>query len=179
MAEQRIITKTDIQAFWNIPNTVQDERVNIAILEAQQSDLKRVLGEMLYYAFIENYDGSTFPDANYLKLFNGGDYDYKGNTVYFSGVKQLLCAFSYIHLAKNNKIHVVRAGVVVKSVEQSETAENFELRAVLRQAFDQSGRLEGEVTRYLYENRSITEFSLYNQKTESTQKKTGFNFYRV
>jgi hypothetical protein len=177
MAEQKIITKADIQSYWNVPNTVLDDRVNIAILEAQQSDLKRVLGDPFYYAFIEDYNGTTFATPNYQTLFDGSNYVYQGDTIYFSGVEQLLSTYSYIQLAKNNKIHVVRAGVVVKSVEQSETAENFELRSVLRKAYDQSGRLEAEITQYLYEKRSL--YPLYLKKVSKDQRKTGFNFYRV
>jgi len=177
MAEQKIITKADIQAYWNIPGTIDDARVNIAILQAQQSDLKRILGEKLYYVFIQDYNGTTFADAIYKTLFDGGSYTYQGDVIYFSGVRQLLCAYSYIHLAKSNKIHVVRAGVVVKQIEQAETAENFELRTILRQAFDQASRLEAEVTQFLYENRQT--YPLYLKKKENNQKRTGFNFYRI
>jgi hypothetical protein len=177
MAEQIIIAKTDIQTYWNVPNTVKDETVNIAILRAQQSDLKQVLGDPLYYAFIENYNGTTFPDANYQKLYDGGNYTYNSNTIYFSGVKQLLCAYAYIHLAKTNKINVVRSGVVVKSIEQAETAEDFQIRAITRDAYDQSQRIEGEISRYLYENRAT--YPLYTKRLTEDQKRTGFNFYTV
>ena len=181
MAENRIIAYSDIAAYWYIPSTVNKDttKISIAILEAQQADLKRVLGEALYYDFIEDYDpvGLDFVTASYQTLFDGGDYTYQGNTIYFSGVKQLLCAYSFIHLAKNNKIHIVRGGVVVKTVEESETAEDFQLRAIIRKAFDQASRIEGELTRFLYENRAT--YPLYNYKSYEGQRKTGFNFYVV
>lgn len=179
MAEKIIISKVDIQEFYNVPQTLDDARAKIAILEAQQGALKRILGQKLYYEFIEDYDDNkgVFTTAKYQTLFNGGSYIYSGDSIYFSGIRHLLCSHSYINLAKNNKIHIVRAGVVVKSVEQSETAENFELRAILRGVYDQASRVEAEVCTYLSLNPS--DFPLYAKRETSDQKRTGVNFYRV
>ena len=177
MAEKRIITKANIQAYFNVPNTVDDSKVNIAILEGQQSNLKQLLGEPFYYAFIENYNGTTFANANYQKLYDGGSYAYKSNTIYFSGIKQLCSCYGFIHIAGNSKINVVRSGVVVKSIEESESAENFEIRVIVRKALDMAARIEREILQYMSENKSL--FPGFEYREYPAQRRTAFNFYKI
>jgi hypothetical protein len=176
MAEQIIIALSDIQEFWPISDNIDEDKINASILRAQQIDLERVLGPPLYHAFIEDYNGTSFDTAIYQTLFDGTNYAYNGQDIYFRGVRHLLSVYAYVRIIESHKINVVRAGVTVKVVEESETAEDFQVRAVKRRALDDAIRLEKDLLQYLHTNR--TSYPLFKYRVVETEK-TAYNFNKV
>ena len=179
MAEVKIITSTDIAEFWPITSNIDSDKINAAILRAQQTDLEPILGSYLYYEFIEDYDTvNTFNTPIYQSLFDGGSYTYNNQTIYYRGVRQLLAVYSWIRLTQIIRINVVRSGQVVKIVEESDPLEDFQARADTRKALDEAVRLEKHTLQFLFTNRS--DYPLYNIKPDTYQdSKTAFNFTRV
>jgi len=176
MAEQTIIAKADITAFWDFSTNVDDEKVNAAILRAQQTDLESLLGAPLYYSFIEDYNGSTFDTTEFQSLYDGGSYTYLGNSIYFRGIKNYLCVSAYIHLVDIARINVVRGGQVYKLSEESEYLEDFQVRTDTRKAKADLVRLERDTMQFLEDN--ISDYPLYKYR-DYTERKTAYNFFKI
>ena len=177
MAERQIIQLSDINEFWPLTKNFDQDKTNANILRAQQADLQPILGSPLYYAFIEDFDGSTFRTAIYQDLFNGTEYVYKTDTIYFRGIRPLLAAFAYNRTVDTSKVNIVRGGAVVYQVDESDIATDAQVRATKRKAYTDASRLEGELIKFLNENRSI--YPLWNKREIPDQKRTAYNFYRV
>ena len=140
MAEQRIITRSDIIEFWPNSVNIAQDKIDSAILRAQQADLEPLLGIYLYQSFIDDYNGSTFDTAIYKTLFDGGEYEYGGYTRYFRGVRNLLSVYSFVRLVDLTTINLTSAGMVDKITEESETQEDYQIRKSQRLAKDDSPR---------------------------------------
>lgn len=178
MAEQIIISQSDIIQFWDVSPNISDDKLNSGILRAQQADLKKIIGDPLYYEFIEDYNGTTFDTAKYQTLFDGEPYTYRGNTIYFNGVKPLLCGYAWKRIFIAAKINVVEDGQVISEVEESTYLEDFQQRANQSKVVDDTIRLESELLQYLDTKRS--DYPLFNHREYTTQNsKTSFNFYRI
>ena len=177
MAEKQLIFLNDINEFWPLSQNIDQSKINANVMRAQQSDLSPILGSALYHAFIEDFDGSNFATQIYTDLFYGTDYVFKGNTIYFRGVRPLLSTFAYNRIVDTNKVNIVRNGVAVYSVEESEIATDAQKRETKRTAYSDASRLEGELIQFLNENRAT--YPLWNTKEIPNQKRTAYNFYRV
>ena len=178
MAEQIIITAADIQGFWDLSPNISTTKIDAGILRAQQADLKKILGDYLYFAFIEDFNGSNWDTAIYQKLFDGESYTYNGGSIYFNGVKPLLCGYAWRRILISTKINVVEDGQVIHTIEESEHLEDFQARANERKVIDDSIRLEGELLQYLVTKRST--YPLFNTKDNTYQdNKTSYRFNKV
>lgn len=178
MAEQIIIAQTDIINFWDVSPNVDTNKIDAGILRSQQSDLKKILGDPLYYAFIEDYNGTTWDTPAYQTLFDGEPYEYQSSTIYFNGVKPLLCGYAWKRIFINTRINVVEDGQVQKVVEESDYLEDFQMRANERKVIDDTIRLEGELLQYL--NTKRNDYPLFNKRTSTSQdNKTSYRFWRV
>ena len=177
MAEKLIIGLEDINEFWALSKSVEQDKVNANILRSQQADLQPILGSALYYEFIEDFDGKTFQTPKYDELFKGTTYNYKGNTIYFRGVRPLLSTLAYNRITDTSKVNVVRGGAVVYQVEESEIATDAQVRATKRKAYTDASRLEAELIQFL--NTKKTDYPLWNLREVQSQKRTAYNFFRV
>lgn len=176
MAENRIIEAEDIRVFWDFSENIDTSKIDASILRAQQTDLEPILGNPLYYEFIEDYNGTTFDTAKYKTLYDGEAYTYNGQSIYFRGVKQLLCVLSYIRLVEVSRINIVRSGEVFKVSEESEFAEDFQMRADLAKAKTDAIRLEKEVLQYL--SYKPADYPLFSYR-EYKEPKTSYKFYKI
>ena len=176
MAEQKIIAKADIQNLWDFSENVDQSKIDAAILRAQQTDLESLLGAAMYHDFVEDYNGLTFDTPAYQTLYDGGEYTYKAQTIYFRGVKALLSVYAYIHLVDIIRINVVRSGQVYKVAEESEFLEDFQSRADNRKAKSDAIRLEKDVLQYLETN--LSTYPLFRYR-EYKDVKTSYNFYKL
>jgi len=154
--EAQLITKTEILETWHLGKNLNDDRINPHILRAQQSDLKPMLGDALYYDFVTNV-----ADAKYVNLLNGVTYSYQNETIFFNGVKPLLAAWSYARIIGNNQVFVGRGGVTSKTTEESEQHPNSLVQQRDRDAQSEALRLQNEVWHYLDQNRTI--YPLYGR----------------
>lgn len=175
MAEQNIITKADIAELWPVSKNLNDERVNPYIRLAQQNDLTAWLGEPLYFAFIEDYDGNEFIEQRFKDLFDGIELELSDSrTVYFRGVKPMLTAFAYARLVSNNSFFVARGGDVKKNTDQSESATDALELQKARNAYSEAYRLGANLVQFLDKKRSD-----YPEWTDPARKNLSFNINRV
>lgn len=171
--ETPIITPTDLRTFWGTSKNLKEDRVDPITLRAQQRYLKPLLGDALYFDFITNIE--TPP---YVDFFNGTSYEYQGHTIFYSGVKSLLCAFTYSLFIAENPIHITRAGNKNKQSEESTEIDAATTNIKSNQAKSEAVRLQIEVEQYLEANR--VDFPLWGKGLISGEKaQGGFTFAKV
>ncbi len=100
------------------------------ILEAQEFDLRPILGEELYNAVVADFELSP-PLQNYSDLFNGSSWTISGHTYKHEGLIPALCYFAYARYKLNSNTEDTAFGTVVKRNNESEPASD---KAVARQA---------------------------------------------
>ncbi len=177
MAEKQLIFLNDINEYWPLSKSIDQVRVNSNVMRSQQADLQPILGAALYFAFVEDFNGTEFDTPIYEDLFYGTTYTFKTNTIYFRGVRPLLATFAYNRLTDTHKVRVTRAGVHIFTVEESEIATDAQVRATKRKAYTDAARYEGELIQFLNEKRA--DYPLWNTAEAEGQKRTAYNFYRV
>lgn len=96
------------------------DRIDSFIREAEDMDLKPVLGDGLMIAL--KRDAGAFG-----ALLNGGAYvDADGHKRVFAGLKSALAYFTYARFVRNGDGHVTRSGFTVKENEHSVRASEME-----------------------------------------------------
>ena len=88
MAEIALITVTEVKQYREISHrwTDNETRFNAFVMEVQRRNLRELLGESLYYAFMNDDRTSGI----YAELLNGKEYTYDGDTISFYGVKPFI-----------------------------------------------------------------------------------------
>jgi len=84
------------------------------IREAQDFDLKQALPEKFYFDMLKN---ST--EANYVKLLNGGEYEFEDIDMTFRGIVKAIDYFSYARFVLNSSSVSTSHGFVVKTTPNS------------------------------------------------------------
>ena len=115
MAQTYLITRTDIAEYRQISNSVYDDVINMHILDAQFSDVQKLLGADFYNDLIQNNT-----DANYVTLLNGGTYVYQTVTYTNVGLKAVLVHYAYSRYILTGSQTDTPFGYVEKLNEQSE-----------------------------------------------------------
>jgi len=148
MAETLLITINDIRDFWPLDPNINNDRLLMHIRRGQQSDLKPFLGDEFYFSFINNL--TTVPNK---LLFDGGEYDYQGNQIFFSGVRQLMSAYAYARLYVQNPDFVSRGGNVRKETEESTAQLQSVTNVRGQEALSEGIRVQFEIWTFLDQNR--------------------------
>ncbi len=116
-----LIVLSDIQDFRAVSSNLNTDRIDPLIAEAQEFDIKPVLGPAQYLDFINSLpDGGKYDD-----LFNGVEYTDTGinELVSFKGVRAALVYYSYARLLLNQDLHVSGSGIVEKTEQWSQPSE--------------------------------------------------------
>ena len=88
MLTAKWIDRDFIQQYKQIAKTGFDQKIDELIIEAQFLDLKPLLGERLY----DDINSNT---SNYTFLFEGGTYDYEGQSYVNEGLKVVTVFYFY------------------------------------------------------------------------------------
>lgn len=174
MSKRVIITLKDIQELR--PTAELDgARLEPFILEAQDQDLRPVLGDGLYYDFMTKfYDTGDAMYSNYQNLLNGTTYTYDGQTIYFDGLKPMVVYYTLARFVQNNPVNIVRFGVVQKVVPQSQPVDAVMLRQVVNEMKSNAQTYKNQVDKFLLQNQST-----YTKYIGSnTSLKTGFRMFQ-
>jgi len=95
-----LLTYSQLREEFAMSTNISNDRLNAAIEEAQDFDIKPALGNAFFYLVLTQYNTSPIP-AIYSLLVDGGEYeDCNGNTVSFKGLAK---ALKYYALARYRK----------------------------------------------------------------------------
>ncbi len=147
MAVTLLISLSDFAGVRDLSSNIKEAELNTYIRMAQDSDLKPLLGEALYYDFTVNV-----ANAVYQKLLNGDQYlDGSGNTVNYEGVKPMLIHYAYARYVQFANIKTTKSGFMNKENEYSEQISSKKEASMIAQAREMAKVYEDGVFKYLVE----------------------------
>ena len=154
----QLISVIDFATYKELSVNIDDTtRINPYILQAQQFDLKPLVGEVFYKSIIDNPT-----TAETALLLSGGEYIYQNKSYEFSGLKSVLVYHTYARLLENQNINVTRFGVVFKNnADVSERVDEKTLQRLIQQARNQARAYWDECTVFL--NRQSANYPLWNK----------------
>jgi hypothetical protein len=152
----QLLLATDFATYKELSLNIDDAtRINPYILQAQQFDLKPLLGEQFYKYILDN------PATEEIQLLlSGGGYDYQNTNYEFSGLKIVMAYYAYARIIENQNIHVTRFGVVFKNnADVSERVDEKTLQRLILQTRNQARAYWDECLLFL--NRKSTAYPLW------------------
>lgn len=120
MTSKQLISITDLKVYRPIGDITEDRALPY-IVEAQQIDLKQLLGDALYIDFMTRVDVTA--DSKYTayqELLKGKNYTYSGTVYEHPGLIGYLAYMTLAKLYAGNSINVTKYGVTQKKQEDSE-----------------------------------------------------------
>ncbi len=154
----------------NIYSNIDEYRINSAVMEAQNIDVKPLINEQVYIALIE---GDTVPD-NYLPLMNGCIYTYNSLKYKFEGLKVAIIYFAYARLIKGLDNSISAGGFVQKTNDFSTHSSIKERMNAANEAEEIGNCHLKECLDYLTRNNDLfPEFRNYLLKSKSTFRALG------
>lgn len=129
-------------------------------VEAQDQELRPILGDGLYYDFMTKFysTGDSMYSA-YQNLLNGVAYTYNGQPIYYDGLIPMIAYFTLAKLVQNNPVNITRFGVVTKVVPQSQPTDVQVIRQVVNELKSCGITYKNQVDQYLLNNQ--TTYPLY------------------
>lgn len=164
-----IITIQDIKEVRPLAQ-LDPQRVDPYITEAQENDLRPILGDALFYDFITNID-----TTKYRELLNGKTYTKDGYSIFFNGVKPMLCYFALARITQNNSINLTSYGAVQKRVDGSDPIDQRILGALITELRDVANSYQTRVIDFLNDN--PTTYTLFNVSSSKDEAEFGLNFF--
>lgn len=152
MQSPQIITLQDIIDFKPISiNVNQAKALNPFILEAQEFDIRSILGDSFYLAILDDLPAL----ANYGDLVNGVQYTFEGNLYETKGIKACLIYYSYArYLANANQVSTP-SGMVSKTNDYSDPTSEKTLSRLIQQARSGAIHFQEQFIDYLNRNESL------------------------
>lgn len=159
MQSAQIVTLQDIVEFKPISlNVNQAKALNPFILEAQEFDIRSILGDEFYLAILA--DLPTL--ANYGDLVNGVQYTYDGKLYETKGIKACLIYYSYARYLANANQTSTPSGMVSKTNDYSDPISEKTLARLIQQA--RSGAIHFQEQFIDYLNRNESNYPLWKNK---------------
>lgn len=173
MLKNVTITLADIKALHptaEIDGTMLEPHIQ----KAQDLDLKPVLGDVLYYDFMNKFlvTGDAMY-ANYQLLLNGTSYTYGGETIYYEGIKPYMVCKTLVRLATAQPAQLTRYGFVTKIVNGSQPVDNDAIKRFINGQNSDAQTYQNSICQYL--NNNTTTFTKF--KGEQTSSTTGFRMF--
>jgi len=162
-----LITLADIRTFKAISSNLNSLKLDSEINEAQEFDLRPILGDEFYLALINDFAASPSL-TTYSDLFNGSTYVYSGNTYQHDGIKAMLCYYAYARYLNNSNTNATAYGTVIKLNQESEPVSEKTLSRLVGQAISGAKVFENRIRDFLTRNSAdypLWECSKDNQKT--------------
>ncbi|NIV13658.1 MAG: hypothetical protein GWN62_20970 [Aliifodinibius sp.] len=94
-----ILKQSDVEVYRNISNNFDQDKFDAFALEVQETTLRELLRDPLYYQLVNDLDGNGDPQTQrFIDLVNGKAYTYDNETIQYYGLKPYL---AYHWLALN------------------------------------------------------------------------------
>jgi hypothetical protein len=171
-----LISVSNISEFRPMAKEIPADRITPYIQEAQQFDLKRLLGDPLYLDFLAKFDSSVDPQyTNYQNLLNGVNYTYGNLTLANPGLIGYLSYSTLVRFYNNNQINATRYGLVQKTNDQSQPLDWKAIAVAVAELRSNALAFQEDIIKYLMANASS--FPLYAYQDGSALGQTGVKFF--
>lgn len=108
-----LITRSDFTGRVELALNMVDAKINNRILEAEDFDLRELMGDAFYWSFIAQGTVDPVPQG-YTDLLNGKSYTINSIDFTFYGIKPVLVYFATARLIKNLDLYFTPSGVMQK-----------------------------------------------------------------
>lgn len=170
-----LITIENMKEFRPMSAGIPQDRINPYIQEAQQFDLKRLLGDALYLDFMTKFDSLDPMAPAYQTLLNGTTYAYGPQTLEHPG---LIGYLSYMTLARffnNNQVNATKYGITTKTSEGSEQLDWKAIAAAVADLRSNALALQVDIRKFLLVNGAS--YPLFTYQDGSALGQTGVKFF--
>jgi len=145
-----LIDKTEVRNHREISRGVRDEKINPFIEDAENLDLKPLLGDKLYFALI-----AAPTDARFVDLLDPKTYTYNDNTYQHQGLKKVLSIFSFARYQIHGSFTDTGFGFVSKKTQDSEPVSETQKRNLYTKERQTAVAYFNEVALFLSRNSDI------------------------
>ncbi len=163
-----LITQTEFREEFAMSSNIPNDRINASIIEAQDFDVKPVLGSAFFYLVNSNYNTSPVP-VIYSLLVEGGTYlDCNGDTVAFAGLAKALKYYALARFRKKQIVNDTNFGVVIKRDNYSDSLDFKTLMTTVDDARATGGGYIQEVLTFL--NANLADYPLFKNGESNIRK---------
>lgn len=166
---EQLITAQEFASFRNISQKIGTNKINEAILLAQQNELQGLLGDF-YFDVIQNKDTVEYQD-----LMNGGTFMCNGYEYEQAGIKRLLADYVYSRHIYNSNVNLTPFGTMIKETKDGSPADRNTLKDMSLQAQKDAGAKWRIIE--LYITSQPLKFKRYNEQYYS-KKTNGFSTFK-
>lgn len=158
---------------------IDQTRIEPYIQEAQYSDLRPLLNDVLYLDFLKKVNDTTAPEYQaYQDLLNGREYVHDGNTLEYPGLKPMIAYYTYARFITKNPVHITRFGAMQKVNDQSEPVDPALLKINVNEARSLGLMYQDQAKEFL--DRNIDTYPLWREgRDEKVFRKTGLGFFKA
>lgn len=153
MVDTILITRNDLKPFRKISLNTSWDKLGPYILEAQELDLKPILGQELYYDLIEDFNASPSL-SKYYYLYHGSTYTCGDTKVTHNGLIPVLAYFAYSRYVEDAGITDTPSGLKQKNNDYSENISEKTVGRVSDQARSSGAAYMNEVIAFLNNKRA-------------------------
>jgi len=165
-----LITLSDIQQLKPISSNINSEKKVVPfIIEAQQFDLKEMLGSSFYLA-ISNDVLADDSLTTYADLWNGSEWTFQTKTYKHEGLKSVLAYLSYYRYVMNAGQEETAFGIVAKREDNSTTVSEKTIQRKTDEAKSQAYSLFDDVRKFLDDN--YTDYPLWGYDCDQVSKRS-------
>ena len=164
----QLITATEFASYRNISKKLDTDKINEAILLAQQSDLLEILGDF-YFDVLENSDSSEYSD-----LMDGTEFEYCDESFRHVGIKRLLADYAYSRFIYMINVNLSAFGAVTKNYQDGDPIERNQVKDLSKQAQVDAGIKFKYIEKYI-----LSEPDLFTRYCSVDNPGTSFNSVRI
>lgn len=150
-----LINKAKVSALLQVAIGIEDADFNKFIEEAQKFDFKPLVCEEFFFDILKNK-----AEEPYLKLINGGSYEYNDKDYEFDGIAGVLAYFTYARFYLNSPTVSTSHGIVEKTTPYSKPVDLEERRNTYYKKQKEANVLMADVVKYI--DRNIEFFPSFN-----------------
>jgi hypothetical protein len=176
MTQKQLITIEQIRQFRPASKSIPADRITPYIYEAQQHDLKPLLGDALYYDFMTRYDQSADPKYSaYQDLLNGVAYQYGNITIEHPGLTAFLVYFTLSHFYVNNQVNVTPFGLTTKKTDESDPVDAKMMANAIAELRAIALSYQADIVKFLTTKGAV--YPLYNYQDGSALGNVSVKFF--
>ena len=172
MAEAILITIDDIREYRKLDSKYDQTRFEAFAMEVQRKNLRDLLGQGLYYDFMD--DART--SGKYKDLLDGKSYTYNGDTIQYYGLKPVLVYWWLAVMNREGELFHTTFGASQFTNNTQQQFENAkEKERISSDYMETAQRYANDVIQFLDENSST--YTLWESKSKRNQ--TNFISIRI
>jgi hypothetical protein len=172
-----LITLQDIREIKSISlNLNSNKELDPHILEAQDFDLRPLMGDNFFLDFLEDFEDSPSL-SQYSDLWNGCTYTFQNEKFKHEGLKAVLAYHSFARYTSEANIQSTPTGFVHKTNQYSEKVEDKAISRKVAQARSAAQICEGRVIDYICRHKSL--YPLYKGNNQTKKYSSGMKIRSI